>query len=48
MNDKVNKDEFGLLRTRTDTIENELAKLRKALGDLEKKMKNMKSGGGAD
>ena len=41
-------DEFNLLRSRVDAIENQLASLRKAFGDLEKKMRGMKGGGGAD
>lgn len=48
LNGKCNIDEFNLLRTRVDTIENQLASLRKAFGDLEKKVKGMKVGGGAD
>jgi len=48
LNDKCNLDEFNLLRSRVDAIENQLASLRKAFGDLEKKMRGMKGGGGAD
>jgi DNA repair exonuclease SbcCD ATPase subunit len=37
-----------LLRGRVDSLENRLATLSKALGDLEKKLKGVRSGGGAD
>ena len=46
LNDKCNLDEFNLLRSRVDAIENQLASLRKAFGDLEKKLRGMKTGGG--
>jgi len=35
-----------LLRSRVDALESQLASLRKAFGDLEKKIKRMKTGGG--
>tara|TARA_B110000285_G_C15098570_1_gene603576 strand:- start:1088 stop:1237 length:150 start_codon:yes stop_codon:yes gene_type:complete len=35
-----------LLRSRVDALESQLASLRKAFGDLEKKIKGMKTGGG--
>ena len=42
-------DDFNLLRGRVDQLETMCSALRKAMGDLEKKMKNMsKLGGGAD
>lgn len=41
-------EDFNLLRGRVDSLENQLASLRKAFGDLEKKMKGVRSGGGAD
>ena len=44
----VNTDEFNLLRSRVDKLEAMCSSLRKAMGDLEKKMKNMNAGGGAD
>ena len=45
----VTLDEFGLLRGRVDQLETMVSSLRKAMGDLEKKIKNMnKQGGGAD
>ena len=46
LNDKCNLDEFNLLRSRVDAIENQLASLRKAFGDLAKKLRGMKTGGG--
>jgi predicted nucleic acid-binding Zn-ribbon protein len=46
LNDKTNLSEFNLLRSRVDALESQLSSLRKAFGDLEKKMKGMKSGGG--
>ena len=46
LNDKCNLDEFNLLRSRVDAIENQLASLIKAFGDLEKKLRGMKTGGG--
>jgi len=46
LGDKCNIDEFQLLRTRVDTLENQLAALRKAMGDLERRVKGMKVGGG--
>ena len=41
-------EDFNLLRGRVDSLENQVATLRKALGDLEKKLKTQRSGGGAD
>ena len=41
-------EDFNLLRGRVDSLENQLATLRKALGDLEKKVKGVRGGGGAD
>lgn len=43
----VTQDEFNLLRSRVDGLESNLAAIKKALGELEKKMKNQR-GGGAD
>jgi predicted nucleic acid-binding Zn-ribbon protein len=43
---KTNNDEFGLLRTRVDTLESLSASLRKFIGEIDKKLKNMKIGGG--
>ena len=42
------KEDFNLLRGRVDTLENQVAGLRKAVGDIEKKLKSLRSGGGAD
>ena len=43
------KDELNLLRGRIEQLETMCSALRKAMGDLEKKMKSMsKLGGGAD
>jgi SMC interacting uncharacterized protein involved in chromosome segregation len=39
-------EDFNLLRGRVDSLENQLATLRKALGDLEKKLKGQRNGGG--
>jgi uncharacterized coiled-coil DUF342 family protein len=42
-------EDFNLLRGRVDSLENQLSNLRKAMGDLEKKIKGgMRSGGGPD
>lgn len=41
-------EDFNLLRGRVDSLENQLATCRKALSDMEKKLKNQRSGGGAD
>jgi len=39
-------EDFNLLRGRVDSLENALAGLRKALGDMEKKMRGLRAGGG--
>lgn len=41
------KEDFNLLRSRVDSLENLMAALRKAIGDIEKRMKGL-GGGGAD
>lgn len=42
------KDELNLLRGRIEQLETMCSALRKAMGDLEKKMKSMSKLGGAD
>jgi len=39
-------EEFNLLRGRVDKVENGTSQLRKIVGELEKRIKNMKTGGG--
>lgn len=41
-------DDFKMMRSRQDSLENQVASLRKAVGELDKRMRNLKPGGGAD
>ena len=44
--DFPSKGDFDLLRGRVDSLENALSSLRKAVGDIEKKLKGLIAGGG--
>ena len=44
--DFPSKEDFNLLRGRVDGLENALSSLRKAVGDIEKKLKGLRAGGG--
>ena len=41
-------EDFNLLRGRVDTLDNQTSSCRKAIGDLEKKIKGLRPGGGSD
>lgn len=42
LNEFPSPEEFALVRTRTDSCENDCHKMRKSIADLEKKLKQLK------